>query len=365
LYNENDIISIAKRENNNKRNYLIVNKLQGKHIPVSPKKSFDMFFRLADIIKNEYLNERLLLVGFAETATAIGAALAIKLNTYYIQTTRENIENVEYLFFSETHSHASEQKLVKNDIDKVIDKIDRIIFVEDEITTGNTILNIINIIEKEYSKKITFSVISILNGMTYDSECIYNHRNIKIHYILKTQNKEYEKIAEKYNLNGKYYKANINNPINFKMLKILGYINARRITTGEKYFNACENLWNKISSEIQIPYNKNILVLGTEEFMFPAIFIAEKLEENNIVKYHATTRSPICVSFDKNYPLHSRFELVSLYDSERKTYIYNLKCYDEVFVITDSNSNLDFGVNSLINALSLLGNDNITLIRWG
>lgn len=101
------------------------------------------------------------MIGFAETATAIGAQAAITLGTKYIQTTREVIPDARYLFFSEAHSHATEQKLVKDDIDRVINDIDRIVFIEDEVTTGNTIMNIIKIITKEYQKKIKFAVASV------------------------------------------------------------------------------------------------------------------------------------------------------------------------------------------------------------
>ncbi len=54
--------------------------------------------------------------------------------------------------FSESHSHATEQKLVKTDLDKIIGKTDRIIFIEDEVTTGNTILNIVRLIQKDLRK---------------------------------------------------------------------------------------------------------------------------------------------------------------------------------------------------------------------
>ena len=103
MYNETDLVRIAKRENNNKRNYLVVNRLQGKHIPVKPVIALGMFRELAATIKGSYKGETLLLVGFAETATAIGAAVAIELGTKYIQTTREVIPGVEYIFFSEEH----------------------------------------------------------------------------------------------------------------------------------------------------------------------------------------------------------------------------------------------------------------------
>ena len=70
-YTENDLVKIAKRENNTKRNYLVVDPLQGKHIPVQPSKALILFSSLADTFRKKYQDEKLLLVGFAETATAI------------------------------------------------------------------------------------------------------------------------------------------------------------------------------------------------------------------------------------------------------------------------------------------------------
>ena len=141
MYKKKQLVGIAKRENNTKRKYLVVNRLQGKHIPVSAKEAFRMFSALAAQVRAAYAGEKLLLVGFAETATAIGAAIATELDTLYIQTTREDVSGAEYLYFSESHSHATEQKLVRNELDGRIEAIDRIVFVEDEVTTGNTILN--------------------------------------------------------------------------------------------------------------------------------------------------------------------------------------------------------------------------------
>ncbi|MCI8805250.1 MAG: phosphoribosyl transferase [Clostridiales bacterium] len=367
MYTENQVVCIAKRENNSKRKYLVINRLQGKHIPVSPNDAFKMFDETAKIIENNYKYNKLLLIGFAETATAIGAALAIKLKTYYIQTTRENIENVEYLSFSEIHSHASEQKIIKTDLDKIVRKVDRIIFVEDEITTGNTILNIINAIENAYSEKFCFSVISLLNGMNKEAIKIYKSKNINLHYLIKTEHHRYTEICEKSNINGEYNKVNISPlKIDFKTLTIKShYINARRLTTGEYYLNSCENLWKEIISQLEIPIYEKILVLGTEEFMYPALFIAHKIEnEKNTVKCHSTTRSPISVSLQKDYPLHKRYELISLYDDNRKTFLYDIDKYDKIIIITDSTNTGNIGLNSLINALDSLKNENIILIRW-
>ena len=142
------------------------------------------------------------MVGFAETATAIGAAVAIECQAAYMQTTREVIDGVDYLYFSESHSHATEQKLVKTDLDKIIGKTDRIVFIEDEVTTGNTILNIVRLIQKTYAQPVSFAVASILNGM--NEEALENYKNLKIpvHYLVKTAHDTYTEIAEQYQADG-------------------------------------------------------------------------------------------------------------------------------------------------------------------
>ncbi len=371
-YTEEQIVRIAKRENNNKRNYLVVNALQGKHIPVSGEKSLKMFNTLAQKVKTTCSkDEKLLLIGFCETATAIGSALAIYLRSFYMQTTRETIENVEYLYFSEEHSHATEQKLVKEDICDFINYVDRIIFVEDEVTTGNTILNIINILEQKYHTGVKFSVASILNGMDGKSLEIYAQRNITLHYLVKTDHTKYSEIAKKFSGNGKYYPCNTETPeIPVTEYQIGDYINARRAIMGWKYKPLCQLLWNTLAKCEKFEcifrqQNKKILVLGTEEFMYPSIYIASMLEKNgNTVKCHSTTRSPIAVSLEEDYPLQERFSLVSLYDDNRKTFIYNLDKYDEVLIITDSTNKSRMGINSLVNALAEKGNTNISLVRW-
>lgn len=366
MYTEKELVGIAKRENNNKRKYLVVNRLQGKHIPVSPKAAFDMFDELSEIVKKEYKGESLLLVGFAETATAIGARLAVNLNSYYMQTTREQVDNVEYLFFTESHSHATEQKLVKNDIDTIADKVSRIVFVEDEVTTGNTILKIIDIIKKLYPKRFNFSVASLLNGMDDESLKRYSEKNINIHYLVKTSHSTYTAIAESFKGDGEYTEKNIQSlNDNLPTFELNDYLNARRCVNGSEYNTACESLSQQIINSVDFSGVEKILVIGTEEFMYPALFAAYEIEKLGLnVRCHSTTRSPIVVSTEDDYPLSKRYELVSLYDDERKTFIYNLDKYDCILIITDSNNNSDKGLNSLVNALKLNGNENIKLFRW-
>ncbi len=364
MYTEKDLVAVAKRENNTKRKYLVVNKLQGKHIPVEPRKSLAMFSELAQQVKQAYADEKILLVGFAETATAIGSTVASETGARYIQTTRENIPNAEYLFFSEQHSHATEQKLVKNDIDAVIHNIDRIVFVEDEVTTGNTILNIINIIEKTYTAKIKFSVAALINGMDDASAAVYAEREITVHYLVKTRNSEYDEIADKYEINGTYVSADTNkSDISAETITVTGYVNARRLTDGNTYKQACETLYQQIKGKLD--NCSNLLVLGTEETMYPAMYVGARLADDGYnVKNHATTRSPIAVSNDDGYPLHTRYTLKSLYDEERTTFIYNIEKYDAVLLVTDADNASNNALNTLLNAVSAGDNSRVYIIKW-
>lgn len=325
------------------------------------------------------------MVGFAETATAIGAAVAIECQAAYMQTTREVIDGVDYLYFSESHSHATEQKLVKTDLDKIIGKTDRIIFIEDEVTTGNTILNIVRLIQKTYAKPVSFAVASILNGM--NEEALENYQNLKIpvHYLVKTTHDTYTEIAEQYQADGichictkpqeeeiqrqKEMRQQKKATQQIEMQEISGWINTRRLHAADTYQQACEQLWKEIQQKYhyikETETGRRILVLGTEEFMYPALYVGAKLEEAGYtVRMHATTRSPIAVSKEEKYPLHTRYELASLYDKNRITFVYDLTEYEEVLVLTDAQNQETEGWESLQRALALKQNRQIRGIRW-
>lgn len=378
-YQQKDLVRIAKRENNTKRGYLVVDPLLGKHVPVEPSKALNLFKNLAAEIQGKYEGERLLLIGFAETATAIGAQAAITLGTKYIQTTREVIPDVSYLFFSEAHSHATEQKLVKDDIDRVINETDRIVFVEDEVTTGNTIMNIIRIIRREYQRKVKFAVASLLNGMTEEYLKIYKEEEIDLHYLVKTDHSGYSAIAEKYHCDGLSIRAIQEDHTQEKLavsiqdkiwnelphiISIPGWMNARRFVDAKQYETACRKLAETVIAETGVKQGERVLVIGTEEFMYPALLTGQEIEKMGCeVRSHSTTRSPIAVSTEEEYPLHCRYELRSLYDPDRKTFIYDLENYDRVIVMTDSALVSLKGLETLTYALRMK-NENITVIRW-
>lgn len=367
MYQEKDLVRVAKRENNTKRSYLVVDPLQGKHIPVSPTKALEVFEALGELLQEIGDPQKILTIGFAETATAIGAGVAAKLGTTYLQTTREVIEGASYLFFSEEHSHATEQKLVREDVEKAAESKDHILFVEDEVTTGKTILNIINILKKNYPQFRKFSVASLLNGMEEENLERYRAEGIDLYYLVKTDHKEFAQRAEEFKGDGKYHslpgKGEEKSEQKYREIKVPGLRNTRHLTEPTDYRQALASLVGRVLVEVPLKEEQKMLVLGTEECMYPALLLGKSFEQlGYAVQSHSTTRSPIAVSSEEMYPLHERYELRSLYDDSRVTYLYDIAAYDQVIIVTDAQEN-GVGTDSLIAALAEK-NTKITLIRW-
>lgn len=374
MYREEDLVRIAKRENNKKRGYLVVNRLQGKHIPVEPGQALEMFRALALRLKGHCARKRVLAIGFAETATAIGAAVAAELDAYYMQTTREDLAGARYLYFSEEHSHATQQRLVKDDLDVAMPKADLVVFVEDEVTTGNTILNLVNALEKEYPGQAAYAVASILNGMDGKALELYDSRKIRLFYLAKTRQGDYAEELRRhgYAQRGDYFSyMDMGDGVGVqkeaaveKEFEVSGWMDARRLVSASEYTKACGRLWDGIARRLHAELSGRILVLGTEEFMYPALFVAEQIAKGGAsVWFHATTRSPIEVFGEGQYPLHVRYELPSLYDKGRRTFVYDIGAYDAVLAITDAHHDGREGIDGLVRALAVK-NDRIYVVRW-
>ena len=348
-HSPDEIVSVCKRINNPKRDFVFVNTFQGKHIPQKPSMIFEIYEELRkNLVCGLNSDEKVAIVGFAETATAIGNYMAVMIENcvYYTQTTRENFPSIKPLIsFEEEHSHATSQKLY-GDLNQLI-KCDRIIFVEDEISTGRTILNFI----KEFDKldlNLKYSVASLLNWQNDEWTAIFERNHINTYYVLRGRLKQLDMKVEAHTIGEIKYE-----PCSTKVAYRKGkqFANPRigiiPISIDEYLFNENLFLLNKYEE------GKEFLVVGTEECMFIPILFAKKLEELNPnvgVYFHATTRSPIETSEDEGYALKARYKLRSAYDKNRTTYIYNLKHYDKVFIITDTEPTKEF-VEDIVGAL--------------
>lgn len=368
-YNEKQILQIAKRYKNSKRKYLLINPLQAKHIPVNPSAALTLMDTLGKIVCEKY-PKAFLTIGFAETATAIASAVAENMGEcVYVQTTRENIDSAgKWIYFEELHSHAVEQKLCLERIGDAILDSPQIIFVDDEVSTGQTLLNAVNCIRRRYpeikNKKIIIA--SIINRVSEENMKKLSENNIECISVCRTKERDYENEVSNINTSApdlRYFDADIN-------LEYITVITENKLSDprmGLKisdYRKSIDIFCDEAMTYINAENAGSILVLGTEECMYPALILGKKLEEkyNADVYCHASTRSPIAISSQNNYPINNGYKINSFYDDRRITYIYNIKKYDRVFVVTDSKKDTN-AMNSLGAVLKKHDCEKIILIR--
>ncbi len=362
-YTAADVLKIAKRHNNNKRAYLLVNPLQGKHIPTSPNSALEMMKTLGEKISKKYSAANLV-IGFAETATAIGAMVAASLNEncIYIQTTRENFDGGNFIEFLEEHSHAPQQKLYAENLCKWIDETPAIIFVDDELSTGKTLRNMIRQFKIEFpnlnGKKLVAA--SIINRLTAENEKLLELDGIACEYLVKLDEENFDVSAVEtaapqiLNFTDVSLKKISFHKINFPQ-------NPRFGVHIHEYIKNLEKIGGEISNLIQNA--EKILVLGTEESMLPAIITGKILESNGAKVFtHSTTRSPIGIGNQKNYPIVEGYQLKSFYDAERVTFIYNLDYYDAILIISDTENFQIDAVKNLVAALNIHGGEKIIFV---
>ena len=364
IYEINNVLRVAKRHKNNKRSYLLVNPLQSKHIPVSPTIALDMMKTLGDKVASKYPDTKLV-IGFAETATAIGAMVAASLaeDCVYIHTTRENFnDKYNFIDFLEEHSHAPEQSLYCDKLNDWLKNTSTVVFVDDELSTGKTLRNIIHQLKTEYpilnNKKIVAA--SIINRLSFENENLLKSDGIGCEYLVKLSELNFDLS----NLIAYAPKIlNSSNELSEKILfnRKISLSNPRLGVSIHNYIKEINIIGNELLNSVDV--NNSILMLGTEECMFPAIIIGKTLETQgfNVVS-HSTTRSPIEISCQNNYPITEGYQLSSFYDINRTTYIYNLQYYDLIFVISDVENWKLESIHSLLATLKVHGYGKIIFI---
>lgn len=88
-----------------------------------------------------------LVIGYAETATALGQTVADALGADYLSSTRREIASaVAGGGFDEEHSHATTHRLLPDE--PALLEAGTVVLVDDELTTGTTVLNTVAMLER-------------------------------------------------------------------------------------------------------------------------------------------------------------------------------------------------------------------------
>jgi hypothetical protein len=371
-----ELFTMAARINK-KRSFLFVSKLIGKHIPINPNKGLLTSALMAvryyeEVIGMEYQRKEELLssfkmdspsfsplsfiptshspviIGFAETATALGQAFFDCFEgADYFHTTRESLyDQTSVIAFEEEHSHATShrcyipQDLIQNDKE--------IILVDDELTTGKTALNIIRSIHSKFPRS-EYSIVSILDWRTEEDKQefkqIEQSLGITIHVVsliagsvhvkqLKNPQEpndntemisETESSIEFLSIPEIFSMMTDKNPPYLKETGRFG------IQHKEKKY-----IYPKISEVAafleKTRVGEKTLCLGTGEFMYLPMKIASEMGSG--IFYHSTTRSPIYIQNELGYGVRFGASFPNPEDKTVSHFVYNIPpdFYDDLFL---------------------------------
>ncbi|MWA01067.1 hypothetical protein F8568_011885 [Actinomadura sp. LD22] len=171
------MVGLAVRRNP-RRAHLLVSAVLGKHVPTDPRLVYGSGLLLGELVRARLSDEvtsvppgsledalagvpgaaaalrdalreprphvDAIVLGYAETATALGHSVADALGgAYYLHSTRRPVRGfAAYGGFEEEHSHATSHLLLPSD-PAALDRDVPVVLVDDELSTGQTVLNTI------------------------------------------------------------------------------------------------------------------------------------------------------------------------------------------------------------------------------
>ncbi|MFB7546207.1 phosphoribosyltransferase domain-containing protein [Streptomyces sp. NPDC056154] len=190
-----DLLGLALRRNP-KRAHLLVSNVLGKHVPQKPSVVYAAGFELGRRVREllgDAASRRAVVLGYAETATGLGHAVADGLGVApYLHSTRRPVEGVERAGgFEESHSHATSHLLLPENPALLAGDRDPadadaevrvgadagagpgvgvgapLVLVDDEFSTGNTVLNTIRALHERYPRS-RYVVVALVDMRSTD-----------------------------------------------------------------------------------------------------------------------------------------------------------------------------------------------------
>ncbi|MFJ1604080.1 phosphoribosyltransferase [Streptomyces sp. NPDC088253] len=149
------LLGLALRRNP-RRAHLLVSNVLGKHVPQSPSVVYGHGFalgrRVRELLGAEDARAAVVL-GYAETATGLGHSVADGVGLApYLHSTRRPVPGVDTAGgFEESHSHATSHLLLPENPDLLAGP-GPLVLVDDEFSTGNTVLNTIRDLHARYPR---------------------------------------------------------------------------------------------------------------------------------------------------------------------------------------------------------------------
>ncbi|CAM5372417.1 MULTISPECIES: phosphoribosyltransferase [Streptomyces] len=357
-----DLLGLALRRNP-KRAHLLVSNVLGKHVPQSPTVVHDaghaLGRRVRDLLGDEDAAAAVVL-GYAETATGLGHCVADGLGLApYLHSTRRPVPGVARAGgFEESHSHATSHLLLPEDPTLLVGE-GPLVLVDDEFSTGNTVLNTIRELHERYPRRRYVVVALVDMRSPADAGRLDDlAREIGARVDLVTAatgtvrlpdgvlEKGQELVARHETAPPAPTGTTAPPPTRVDLHWPAGLPDGGRHGFTPAHRTRLENALPAMAARLAqaLPAGaRRVLVLGFEELMYAPLRLARELEQTTglDVRYSTTTRSPVLAVDDPGYAIRTRLVFPAHddpADGPGERYAYNVAGagFDAVVTVVDS-----------------------------
>jgi hypothetical protein len=375
-----DLLGLALRRNP-RRAHLLVSNVLGKHVPQSPSVVYGHGFalgrRVRELLGAEDAGAAVVL-GYAETATGLGHCVADGVGLApYLHSTRRPVPGVDTAGgFEESHSHATSHLLLPEN-PALLAGAGPLVLVDDEFSTGNTVLNTIRDLHARYPRD-RYVVVALVDmrsaadlGRLAEFATEIGARVDLVTAARGTVNlpegvleKGQALVAEHETTEATRTTEATENTKNTKNTEPAdsrpGHPGAARVelgwprglpdggrhgfTPGQRIrLDAALPAMAARVAEALPEGARRVLVLGFEELMYAPLRLARELEQvvSAEVRYSTTTRSPVLALDDPGYAIRTRLVFPAHDDPDDgpgERYAYNVAGagFDAVVAVVDS-----------------------------
>ncbi|MFF7364823.1 phosphoribosyltransferase domain-containing protein [Streptomyces sp. NPDC008125] len=398
-----DMLGLALRRNP-RRAHLLVSHVLGKHVPQLPSvvhgAGVDLGRAVRDLLGPEA--DRAIVLGYAETATGLGHSVADGIGSApYLHSTRRPVPGVVRAGgFEESHSHATSHLLLPED-PALLARPGTLVLVDDEFSTGNTVLNTIRALHDLYPRE-RYVIVALADMRSAEDRGRLTGFAAEIGarvdlvargtgtvvlpegvlergqaLVAEQEAAEAAKAAEAAEAAGAAEASGAAEPdvagaVAAQAVRVdlgwpeglpdggrHGFTPAHRATLER----ALPAMAARIAAALQGPYGgtasgsgdpgsgagpRRVLVLGFEELMYAPLRLGTALEQlhdvtDTEVRYSTTTRSPVLAVDDPGYAIRSRLAFPAHdapADGPGDRYTYNVAGagFDAVVVVVDSHA---------------------------
>ncbi|MCX4449320.1 phosphoribosyltransferase [Streptomyces sp. NPDC087866] len=361
-----ELLGLALRRNP-KRAHLLVSNVLGKHVPQSPSVVYGAGYELGRRVRallGEDGARRAVVLGYAETATGLGHSVADGLgDAPYLHSTRRPVPGVARAGgFEEAHSHATSHLLLPEDPHLLAAAGDgsALVLVDDEFSTGNTVLNTIRDLHGRYPRD-RYVIVALVDMRSPADRDRFTEfaAEIGARVDLVARNTGTVTLPDGVLEKGQALVAQQEQearpeegapqpspPTRLDLPWPAGVPDGGRHGFTPAHRALLEPALPALADRIALALGdgpRRVLVLGFEELMYAPLRLATALEERTDaeVRYSTTTRSPVLAVDDPGYAIRTRLVFPAHddpADGPGERYAYNVAGagFDAVVVVVDS-----------------------------